>query len=635
MSGRGARMRRSEKRRREREEDSCVGGSCDFTGPSILTNSAMAAHALDMITGFEGRPEKPVIPPVTDYLPEKVRISRRCYQFGKSIGVAVREIDDRPVESGGLYAMTRGDFSFDLSEFVVPKGLKVYTDGVKFAEQFPMAGYEMQRINSEMGTDFVLCGMFHVHPGSVCGVEHSSKDDHEFPKLLNKVAEVTRQRFDSPYLLIQDRIKEEFTEEGKVLRGHDLEDFVREFVFPNDQAFFALLNDFGLKPDLDSFNKSDFFARLLDIMDERTFEPRLVSVAFSFVYDDKLGEPYVEIAYEDKYKLSGQVKYGTVENVPIEIFDDGRHVLTMDEVSDLVQERLVLPPKPRPRIPRRRYAQAGGLVVGPHVWQTRATEPIEEGFYGGGINSLGSGRFWYDQDNRTVPRQPVRRVIRRSSVQDRINSLITPGELNEWYGQDDIGEDTLVDMVMQGGQVVTPSRSCVNDLPWVIQEKLEDQVDKTEDKYTREDVVGMFVMELSSYLMHFRGESCRYSTYVDELLDYLGANYRGVSVAIEASEGVEDVEEFEPYFGLRASVLRVGEIVADHPEVVGEHTFFRQKYQYDAMVRNIVDEIEDLDDDFTMSFMRGFITARSPEEKSDLLERYVGLVHGGYKVLEV
>ncbi|MFA6460855.1 MAG: hypothetical protein WCV90_01195 [Candidatus Woesearchaeota archaeon] len=331
----------------------CQNGSCylgpvagglrplDYDDDGDIFASVMGA------TAAQAAPQNKItFPPAKEVVPQTIYLSERCLELGWLMGPLAYEMDKRKLEVGGFYLINKGDPNFSAVDFIVPKNLPVTEGNIYIAEHYPQAGDEVRDRNQANGTNHRMGYMFHVHPfgGPGQGLYHSPADDNVLVSLVNKMAKTTRITSSVPYQLIQGMITRERGEEATILRGDELSDVVLKFVYPNDEAFFALLKEFGLTPDPNDFKKKEMLARLLEQIEVQPEEPRTICFAISMVYNNHRDIPYVKMGIEEKFILSGKKEYTTVDRIPIEIINRGVNIPTEDEVRALIKERIKFPP---------------------------------------------------------------------------------------------------------------------------------------------------------------------------------------------------------------------------------------------------------------------------------------------------
>jgi hypothetical protein len=330
----------------------CSDGKC-YIGPMNGGHAPESGEDDDLFSSLmatAAAPEKPVakaMTPAKDLVPKKVLISERNLTLGKMIGPVARNLDNRDLEVGGFFLTQKGDPAFSLLDFIIPKGLPVSPGNIFIAEHYPQAGDEVRDLNQANGTDYRMVSMFHVHPfgGPNRGLYHSGADDDSLVKLVNKMAKTTRQIHHVPYRL-QEQIQREHGDEATLLRGNELNEVLIKLVYPDDQTFYTILRDFGLKVDPKKVSKRELLARLLDHIGHEAEEPRTVNFALSLVFNNLGDMPYVKMGIEEKFILTGKTNYTTTDRLRIEVINQGIDLPTEEEVSALVKERVVFPYRP-------------------------------------------------------------------------------------------------------------------------------------------------------------------------------------------------------------------------------------------------------------------------------------------------
>ena len=260
------------------------GDACSLPGPARggYRDEKFEDELFDALT--EEETEDTTIP-VKDILPIPIKISDRNLELGYLIGPITAMIGKRDFEVGGFFTTDLGDANFSLTDFIVPKDLPVAPGAILIAEQYPRTADELKELNDLNGTQRRLSAMFHIHPSkNGTGLFHSGDDDRGLSSLVNKMAEVNRVVLESPYKLIESKIKKEYGDNHLVLRGDELSDAIVRLVYPNDQLFYQLLKDFGINPEK-GFNKEHFLGKLLEMVDHKTTEPRAIRFATSFVFE--------------------------------------------------------------------------------------------------------------------------------------------------------------------------------------------------------------------------------------------------------------------------------------------------------------------------------------------------------------
>ncbi len=304
----------------------------------------------ELLAALTGEPEQIKKTPLVDILPLPLKVTHRNLELGYLIGPITEDVGDRAFEVGGFFTMDQADPAYALTDFIIPRDLPVAPGAILIAEHYPETSAELQDLNKQNGTKRRLSAMFHIHPMlNSAGMFHSGDDDRGLASLLNKMAVTNRIVQESPYALIQSRIRSEYGPDRLVLRGDELSDAIVRFVYPNDLMFFDLLRQYGLQPDPADFKKAEFLGKLLETVGHETAEPRIVRFATSFVFENDRKGPYVKMRIEEQHALTGTKKYFQIVNPELEVLAEGINLPTEDEVVALVKERVKFPPKPKVR----------------------------------------------------------------------------------------------------------------------------------------------------------------------------------------------------------------------------------------------------------------------------------------------
>ena len=570
-------MTKKNKKDKDNEEDAeCKGESCPINGPANGghdDNNEYTDELLASVTG-EDQPKLLELPKLRDLVPKKLLMRDRCLQLGYMIGPLTQKQDKRSLEVGGFFLVKKDDDSFAFQDFIIPKELPVSEGSIYVAEHYDQTAREVKTLNQKNNTSLRFGAMFHVHPYKAGGLYHSNADDKALESLLNKLAKTTRKVHESPYMLIQDKLRKEYGDKAFCLKGDELSDAVQRFIYPDDILFFKVLREFGLKPDPAHFKKKDFMGRLLDMIGKETYEPRLVNFAVSFVFNNNKGGHYVKLGAQEKFVFTGKESSIYIENLPLEIFDEGVDIPTEEEVTELIKERIVFPEKIKTK------------------WISRAASKIVySGPSGSAVGSIG--------------------VSSKKSVAERIASLVEPAAAAESSEGNVSGDDALESIVT--GEDVVSSAPKKTEMP-------ANQIAKTKDRtYNNEEIAELFVLAANSYLADFRHAECKYSTYMVEILDLLG-KYRYTYYAGSAP-GYDTRVKNTNLPGIRTSVEQTGSLVEDNPRVVETH--FTHFYRIQDSIDNIIDEILELQDSESAKFMLEFVFAKDIDEKNKLLETYV------------
>jgi len=531
----------------------CSTGRCNLPGPARggYQDPGFDDELSDLLTS-NGK-EKAAIPTVTSLLPLPIKITDRALEMGHLVGPMTLELSKRSLEVGGFFTTDLTDGDFSLTDFIIPKGLPVTTGSILVAEHYPEAAFELKELNDAQGTKRRLSAMFHVHPFSH-GLHHSIPDDKALESLVNKMAEVNRISSEAPYALIESKVRKEYGEDRLVLRGDDLSDAIVKFVYPNDEAFFKLLQDFGLKPQQKGFNKREFLAKLLDTIDHTTTEPRTIRFATSFVFDNERKGPYVKMEIEEKFGLSGKVETYFLENPKLQVIRKGENLPTADEVRKLITERVKFPEV-----------------------QTFLKK----------VKGWGKGK-----KGQTFV-APVGGVI---SDEDW-DSVVGRGE---YAGAYPATGGTWAAPV--GGTYKAPTPALVEKVDFA--------------KVPIDDVATTFALQATAYVAQFSDKRCRYSHFLNKILDKAGEYV--------TSYGTSNPPQSGSRGNLRKHVLDLGKLAEDAEKGLPADIKF---YRINNVGENIANYLAVNPDALTMEFMIRFTEAADIYTKNRLIKLYVDKVN--------
>ncbi len=586
-------------------EEECLDETCQIHGPANRGENLDDIHedyADELFNTFlDEEEETEPIEPITDIIPRTIYIADRCLQLGYKIGSETKKQGKKALEVGGFFLINKDDDTFSFRDFIIPKDLPVSSRDIRIAEHYDQVARENRALNKENGTEYRLGAMFHIHPfgsnrNKEASLYHSIDDDESLKSLVNKMAKTSRRIIESPYALIEDKIRKEYGEDQLCLKGDALSDAVKRFIYPDDEMFFNLLDEFGLKPNGNGFKKADFLARLLEQIDERTYEPRLVHTAVSFVFNNAKGGPYIKMGIEEKFKLTGKVNYATVDTndengLHLIVRNKGIDIPTKEEVAALVKERVKFPPK------QKVVAKVAGALRG-------------DGMHGTHVSNVPSGvRNWQDenyiyQEGIYSGNYPIHQHPR--TLQESLDSLVLP--------EPPVEEDnSLLEALNEGGSVTKASTRLPNDQEMKI---------RIESSLEYEEIAQRFVYSLAAYIVEARSVGCKYSTYAWFLLDKM-STYVNRYAARPRTDPL--------LFGVSSSVLRVGDLIPDNEFVVKKHKM-PGAYRLDDAISNAIHELIYIGDadEFTWQFMDSFAQA-STEGRNKLLENYVPIVIEAYK----
>ena len=328
------------------------------------------------------------LPKFSELLPLPLRLSDRNYQLGVMIGHATNKIGRGKFEVGGFFTIDADDPTFTLSDFIIPKGLPVERGSIYIAEHYPNTNDELQSLNAANKTKRRISALFHIHPTTKRrGFFHSGDDNRSLESMLNKTSVTNVIASSAPLSLINSRIRADSTDLRRIVRGNDLFDVIKEYGYPDDATFRAVLQEYGLDPP-EGFSKPEFLDRLLGTIDETTEEPRVLRFSTSWVFENSPMIPYIKMRVDEQFVFSGVSNSYTITNPEIEIVDEGINIPTMAEVEKLVRERVKFPEPPKkPKAykgPTGQYVQHGGYTVvqntgyGVHGnWQQPIRQPVQ------------------------------------------------------------------------------------------------------------------------------------------------------------------------------------------------------------------------------------------------------------------
>ncbi|HIH43403.1 TPA: hypothetical protein HA246_07220 [Candidatus Woesearchaeota archaeon] len=573
--------------------------TCSINGPAAGGSDQDNEFNRDLLAAVlgENTAEAPKQKSAKDLVPQKIIIRDRCLQLGYMIGPETEKQGKRAYEVGGFFLLTMGDDTFSLRDFIVPVGLPVAEGSIFVAEQYDKTAREVKQRNQVNGTSYRLGAMLHVHPEKTGALRHSIPDDESLAKIVNKMAKTTRRIHEAPYRLIASHLRKEYGEDHLCLKGDELSDAVQRFFYPDDQAFYALLQEFGFTPDPQNFKKAEFLARLLEIIDAQTYEPRAINFAVSFVFNNGKEGPYVKVGIEEKFLLSGTRNYETVSDVPLEVIDKSIDIPTKREVADLVKRRVKFPKESR------WVKGRGGIYVRKGV---SYADTQYYGTFGAGALSLADRianiashlltRSKREKPGVHQPNVPCEEVL-EALVDGEVTGYSTPPIPTNIAGNT-TGED-----------------QCIR--PLLAMEEVEKI---TDTGYDLEELTNLFVLSAFSYLAQYRNVNCRYSTYMAIVLDELGVyENRNPQVVVASPPELR---------GLRSSVKKIGPVIEDNPKLVEAHKL--NFYKIITCSENILYELianstDEKGDETTINFMKGFIPADTIA-RNKLLEDYANAV---------
>ncbi len=404
-------------------------------------------------------------------LPIPIPITERMLRIGQMIGPIVQELTHDRYEVGGFY-ITDISKDFALKDFIIPKKLPIAPDNIQIEEHYPATDVELVAQNKEKSREYRMAALFHVHPGSY-KAEHSGQDDGQLSKLVNKAQKTNRRIIVQPLELIASKVKVESGKETYVMRGDEASDAVLKYTFPNDEAFYAILKEYGLNPDPKTFDKGAFMAKVMERLSLETSIARIVNFGISFVFNNKGDMPYVVMAVRDKTILTGAYNYFTISNVPLQIIEKGVNLPTKEELEAIVKDRVALP---RPRF-----------------FQRRVEEPL--------IVKVG--------DNQTI-------VIPIS----RLETPVAPP------AKQDIPvvkkADVTAAKVAQSTAQVTPAPTVATK---PIEQKKPGVVKKDYEQFTQTELACSFMGAVLAYTASYKSNDCEYGQYLYGVIDKLGIAY--------------------------------------------------------------------------------------------------------------
>lgn len=522
--------------------------------------------------------ETHTITPLEQLIPREIMITDRCLQLGYAIGPLVQMLDHRPLEVGGFFVGELNGVTPVLRDFIVPDGLPISDGFIVVGEHYPQTVEELTKRNTEQGTTYKTLAMFHIHPapGGI-GLAHSGMDDEVLTNLVNKMAETTRRTYTVPYALIDARIRREYSEEGVVLKGDALTDVIVKHLFPDNEKFFSVLQAFGFKPNKKSFKPHDFLAQLLEIIDLKTEEPRIINYALSFVFNNGGKGPYVKMGIEERFVLSQQkATYDTTDTIPLKIIEVGENLVSEEDITDLIIKRVVFPPK------QKSYTTAvAGAVT---QMFTSSVQAVSNAVFRGKI--FGDDLDIHPQD-RTDQDEGI--VLRRYGLpQPKRKIVVRKGKGKEHKEEQYSGSAY--------SKRFTP-------------------VAKTQDDmYTLDEAVQLFTLAAYMYVAEYRHAPCKYSKAMHTLLE-LTASYKQ-----------------DEKMGLRTAVLLTDQLEEDSLEAVLKPD--QEAYKMRSMQENMLAEVrgkqycegDDMYDVLSVQFMLSFMRVDT-ERKNELLEEYFTTVH--------
>ena len=599
--------------------------TCPVNGPvlSVDQSNEFNDDLLSCLTGGDSSAEEPKmkIAQLRDLVPQNLQIRDRCLQLGYMIGPETSQQGKKPFEVGGFFTVESGDQLFTFNDFIIPQKLPVTIGSITVAEHYDQCAREIQGRSTQQHRKLRLGAMFHIHPSLTGGLYHSDDDDKALDSLVDKMAKTTRQVFESPFQLIEDKLKIEYGPDQLCLKGDELSDAVKRFFYPDDHLFFQVLQEFGLKPDPHDFKKADFLARLLESIDDQTYEPRAVNFAVSFVFNNARGGPYVCMGMEEKYIFSGKQNRTKVSDIPLVVTDIGIDLPTAEEVAELVRSRVVFPPKYAFQGVRR-YVR--GFIS--DRTSNSALDLLSSSKTSGGSNPLRDSLA--HRINSLAPLSSPASLRQELDLLEEINRVSTSDSLDLSDLSDQLDPLTTLTNPAQPFNPARPlssqSGSAIPSVPKTVK-----------PFYTYQEIAGMFTLAASSYLLDGRHAECRYSTYMTVLLDKLDSFGTSTPVFINSqySNYSSNQHHGSKALGLRSAVLALGPLLADRDDVVAKPDV--KYYSLKTVATNIHDELDFMDRAKEMDlacqedcrFMLRFIFAPGSMDRSKLLEDYVGILH--------
>lgn len=552
-------------------DDGCED-ACSMPGPARggYKDDTYDSEVFAALSEEDERPDpKKEIKEIQDILPKHLTIRDRCLQLGYMIGPITQKEGKEPFEVGGFFTVVKGDPSFKYTDFIVPKKLPVTPGSIEIAEHYPRTAEELKAINEARGTNLRLGAMFHIHTAQGKeGLGHSGPDDDALVRLVNRMAKTTRQVFNVEYRLIEGKVKREYGSDHFALTGHALSDAIVKLYYPDDQVFFELLRQFGFKPNQRQFKKNEFLARLLDSIDHTTEEPRAVSFATSFVFNNGRGGPYIKVEIEDKLMVSQKVKRYIWEQPPYKVVDKGIDLPTEEGVLNLVKGRVVFPPKPKV------------------------------------IRWFGGGR--------------------------RRRSFAVPGYRGDGHGNAYYPGKQGFDGTWEDQGLPTGPGHDFNGTPETKYPTKGNKVRKLAEGAERsiESLANLFALESEAYVMEFMNPTCKYSTFMAEVIDRLGEFSHATVATFDYGRQVPNAPAQSDKGDLRAIVLSVGDLKEDGDSV--EKPEFLP-YRLRNVVENLVEYHKKDDDPRTRLFMLQFVNARDIVIRNQVIEEYVKAVKEEYE----
>ena len=323
-------------------KDECLDGKCGL--PSAAVTGGPSDLDDDLFASLIGSDETPQ-ETVSSFFPETIPITERCMELGYLIGPETKKQGHDNFEVGGFFVFDP-DNHFYFKDFIVPQRLPVFPWAIVIADHFDETTRTIIAQNERNGTNFKIGAMFHIHPTARGHLSHSGPDNDSLNKLLNKLARVTRTVHETPYRLIEGTSFTEESPEGICLRGDALTDAIVRYVYPDDTVFRELLLSNGISVS-EHFDKQRFLAELIGQIGPKTFEPRVINYAFSFVFDNNRTSPYVKMGVEESFALSKGTQRYYSDKIPLRVVEKGIQLPTAQDVERIVREHVVFP-KPQP-----------------------------------------------------------------------------------------------------------------------------------------------------------------------------------------------------------------------------------------------------------------------------------------------